>query len=41
MGSERGDITLFPKGTRHFYRRENTAGSFKNGYLPLIPAKYP
>jgi len=32
--------SLFPEGTVHSYGRENTAGYFKNGYVPFVPVDY-
>ena len=36
----RGGESLFPEGTVHSYGRENTAGYFKNGYVPFVPVEY-
>ncbi len=36
----RGGESLFPEGTVHSYGRENTAGYFKNGYVPFVPVDY-
>lgn len=37
----RSGESLFPEGIKQIYCRENTAGYFKNGYVPFVPAKYP
>lgn len=36
----RGGESLFPEGTVHTYARENTAGYFKNGFVPFVPVEY-